>query len=312
MANKLPLISVLIPAYNHELYVEEAVRSVWEQSYPNIEIVVVDDASPDSTPKILDNLSKISPIPMRVYLNETNKGPTATLNRALKLSEGDFIALLPSDDKFAPRRFESQVQLFVNDPALMIVYGNGRTFSEEGPGYRLHREKVRRKLSMDTGDILDYLYTHTSPFFLQTALIKRNLIMEVGGLDESLVADDWVLNIKIFRELLRSGGHFACVDEDLVYYRVHEGNVHKDFNRQSKLKIEVIERLTPAPLKKEAFANIYWSIGWTILKRHNNLKQAFSYLAKSQQSKLKISRLIKLFWFVITHPSRMITGKTKI
>jgi alpha-1,3-rhamnosyltransferase len=309
---QLPLISVVFPSYNHEKYVEEAVRSIWEQSYPNIEIVVIDDASADSTPYILDNLSKISPMPMRVYRNETNKGPVVTVNRALKLSEGDFIALFASDDKFAPARFESQVRLFMNDPELLIVYGNGCTFPERGPGSRLHREKARQILSMDTGDILDYLYTNTSPFFLQTALIRRSLIMEVGGLDESLAADDWVLNIRIFRELLRSGAHFAYIDEDLAYYRVHEGNVHKDFKRQSKLKIEVIEHLTPVHLKKEAFANIYWSIGWTILKKQDDFKQGFDYLIKSQKNRFNLNRLIKLCWFIITGPFRAILTRGKI
>jgi glycosyltransferase involved in cell wall biosynthesis len=256
MVSRAPLISVIMTSYNYRRYIEESVKSVWEQSYPNLELVVVDDASSDGTPAFLEELRKRSPIPMRVYLNTDNRGPNWTQNRAVTSAQGEFITFLASDDKFAPRRFESQVRSFNQDPELMIAYGNGWSFKGRDRVARLHGEDVKRLLSQGADQILRYLYTHSSPLYLQTALVKREFLIECGGNDEQVLADDWVLNIRFF-QFLAKAGHFAYIDEDLAYYRLHDDNLHKNFARQIALKREVIERYTPKSLRREALANIY-------------------------------------------------------
>jgi hypothetical protein len=86
--------------------------------------------------------------------------------------------------------------------------------------------------------------------------VKKEFLLQCGGNDEQVLADDWVLNIRFFRALTKAG-HFAYVDEDTVYYRLHDANLHKNFARQFALKKEVIEKYTPQKLKREALANIY-------------------------------------------------------
>ena len=253
---KEPLISVVMTSYNYEQYIEESVKSVWDQSYPNVELVIVDDASTDTTPAILRELEKRSPILMRNYQNQKNQGPNSTQNRAVSLARGDLIAFLASDDKYAPDRFQSQVTLFKRDPHLMIVYGNGWGFKGRDLVARLHGDDVKRLLSQEAEKILRYLYTHSSPFYLQTALVKRDFLLECGGNDEQVLADDWVLNIRFFQSLAKAG-HFAHIDEDMAYYRLHDKNLHKNFARQIALKREVIRKYTPKGLKREALANIY-------------------------------------------------------
>lgn len=283
MLNPTPLVSVVMTAYNSTPYIEDSVRSVWDQSYQNLELVVVDDASSDGTLAILKELSQKSPIPMKVFHNEENQGPNRTQNRAVNLAEGDLIAFLASDDKFAARRFESQVRLFNQDPELKIVYGNGWSFAGDQLIARLHDENVKKLLSQNADEILRYLYTHSSPFFLQTALVKKKFLLECGGNDEKVLADDWVLNIRFFQRLQRLGG-FAFVDEDLAYYRIHDRNLHKNFSRQITLKKEVIEGYTPGSLKFEALANIYG-------------KQAQISFANSRQlTAVKYLLLSRVYW----------------
>lgn len=260
MTGATPMISIVMAAYQHAEYIEESVNSVWSQSYPNVELVVVDDASTDGTPAILKELRKHSPIPMRVFYNKENQGPNRTLNRAVGLAYAGLIGFLASDDKFAPNRFESQTKLFSKEPDLMIVYGNGWSFRNGNPVARLHGDEVKELLSQNANEILRYLYTHSSPFYLQTALVKKDFLLACGGYDEDVLADDWVLNIRFFQHLVRSG-NFAYLDEDLAYYRLHDSNLHKNISRQVALKKEVVEKYTPDHLKREALGNIYWKQG---------------------------------------------------
>jgi alpha-1,3-rhamnosyltransferase len=286
VASETPVISALIPAYNHESYVEEAIQSIWSQARAAVEIVVVDDASTDRTPELLESLRLRSPLPMRVVRNPTNAGTAKTLNRAIALARGDYVAMLASDDLWPPGRFESQLRLMTADPALEIVYGNGRVWSEGKVLGELHGQEVRQLLSRPASEVLEHLYTHVSRLFLQTALIRRTLLTTVGGFDESTVSDDWVLNIRIFEKLTRSG-RFAFVDEDLFHYRVHDANVHKNLHRQSAAIIEVVERYAPPGLRREALARLYWEQGMRAI-RAGESRLGLRYLFLSQVSARRI------------------------
>jgi len=291
IVSKESRISVVMASYNYERYIEESVKSVWDQSYPNLELVIVDDASTDATLAILKELEKRSPIGMTIYCNKENQGPNRTQNRAVGLARGDLIAFLASDDKYAPDRFKSQVDLFKRDLHLMVVYGNGWSFRGRDLTARLHSDDVKGLLSQDADRVLRYLYTHSSPFYLQTALVRKEFLLECGGNDEQVLADDWVLNIRFFQSLVKAG-HFANIDEDLAYYRLHDDNLHKNFARQIALKKEVIEKYTPKSLKREALANIYRKQAGIALV-HGDLLNGMSFLFLSKVNALLSKRSFK-------------------
>jgi len=255
-ANADPSISVAMTSYNYARFIEEAIRSVWKQEYANLELVVVDDASIDGTAALVGELVRQSPIPLRFYQNEKNLGPNLAQSRAVSLARGELIAFLASDDRYAGERFRGQVDLFKRDPDLMIVYGNGWSFRGNHRVARLHGDRVKSLLARDAARVLRYLYTHASPFYLQTALVKKDFLLECGGNDEEVLADDWVLNIRFFKALTQAG-HFAYLDEDIAEYRLHDANLHKNFARQLALKKQVVEKYTPSNLKRKALANIY-------------------------------------------------------
>src|SRR5262245_61924033 len=172
-----PIISVVMTSYNYARYIKEAIQSVWNQSSMNVELVIVDDASTDNTAAIIDELEEKSPIPIRFYQNEQNCGPNLTQNRAVSLAKGDLMAFLSSDDRYVEERFRSQVELFKRDPDLMIVYGNGWSFRDSHRVARLHGDLVKSLFAHDAARVLQYLYTHTSPFYLQTALVKKEFLL---------------------------------------------------------------------------------------------------------------------------------------
>ena len=100
----LPRVSVVIPSYNHELFVERALRSVLEQDYPDLELVVVDDGSTDGTRAVVERVLAEPTRCKLVYEAQANAGAHAALERAIALSSGEVIAVLNSDDYFHPQR----------------------------------------------------------------------------------------------------------------------------------------------------------------------------------------------------------------
>ena len=265
MTDYQPLISVVIASYNHEEYIGETIASIWRQRYPSIEIVIVDDCSPDGSWALLQDLRARSPLPMRIARNSQNMGSAATLNAALELANGELIAIFASDDLFAEDRFSSAVALFADQPALQIVYGNGISFTADARNRSVHKPWVKTLLDKEPAEIARYLYTHVSPLFLQTTLMRRELIEQVGGFDPQLLADDWLLNSRIF-SYLTGREQFAYLDEVMFLYRLHPHNVHRDSGRQHRLKLEFVEKHTPDELKPEAFSNIHYLLARSDLK----------------------------------------------
>ena len=254
-----PKISVLIPSYNHDQFIKETILSIWNQTYSNIEIIIVDDCSTDMTLSIATNLQKDSPIPMKIYRNKENLGPVKTVNKALNFCSGDFFTPFASDDLFKGNRYEAQVNHIRQNPDSVIIFGNGYAFDKTGDLYQLHNEFVQNLLTQKPEQILEYLYTHISPFFLQTSVIKTSFIKGLGGFDENGLVDDWALNIKIFKNL-SSQNQYSFVNQYLICYRIHEGSISKNYDRQKKLLLETIEKYTPKTLKSQAKGNIYWEI----------------------------------------------------
>jgi glycosyltransferase involved in cell wall biosynthesis len=294
MPERNPLITVLIASYNYEHYIAETIRSIWTQPYGNLEIVVVDDCSTDDSVDLLTNLQQHSPVPMFLYVNERNLGPALTCNRAISHAKGELLTFLGSDDLFVEDRFTRQVELFRQNKELQIVYGNGfRLENGKIKGF-VHGDRARELLSRKADQILEYLYTNSNPLFTQTALMKRELINNIGGLDPSALADDWVLNTNIFRYLVTHGGEYGYLDEPLFLYRIHDSNLHTNVLRQSRLKLDFIEKQTPEHLKKQARANIVYGLAFQAMQI-GDFKAALDYFQQSRQGGMVSAKVIR-FW----------------
>lgn len=294
-----PLISVLVPAYNHAPYIEEAVQSIWEQSYPCIEIILIDDGSADATFELARAMQARSPIPMQVA-TQSNQGINKTLNKALRLAKGELVALVASDDMFAPRRFEKQVAMFSANPHLKIVYGNGVSLENGKTGREVHDSAVKKLLNSPPQAILQYLYTNISPLFIQTCLIKRSFLELIGGFDERVLADDWVLNIRVFRNLKKKE-EFGFVDEVLFLYRQHGRNSHKNMEAQTRRILEVIEQYTPVEHRGAFLAKVHYNFAMQAAAA-KNFSKAFQHLKFSQQARLDPLRLAMFACKSIVYP----------
>jgi glycosyltransferase involved in cell wall biosynthesis len=215
-----PRVSVLMPAYNHERFVEKAVRSVWDQTANDIELIVIDDGSTDETPEILRSLAAVSPIPMAVTM-QPNAGISTTLNRALDQAKGRWVSILASDDYYGPNFIKRNLEvaerhgrddITQHSDAFLIEHDDSITgilgqVSQVAP---LHGEEFER-IATKSGRLLP------SSMFL-----PRQLFEGIGGFDPQLIAEDYDVHLRLARV-----GQFEFIDEPLVYSRYTPGSLGK-------------------------------------------------------------------------------------
>lgn len=130
MSVKLPFVSIIMPAYNSSLYIKEAIESVVSQSYANWELVVIDDCSKDETQSIVKEISKRDSR-VKLLINEKNMGAAASRNRGLDHVQGDYVALLDSDDYWHPQMLEKMLQR-AKETSADIVYCSYEIVDEYG------------------------------------------------------------------------------------------------------------------------------------------------------------------------------------
>lgn len=225
-------VSLLIPVYNHEVFLPELFESIWRQNCKSIQIVAVDDGSTDQSYDVLLECKARSPFEM-IVLRKDNGGICSALNLALDNATGDLIAVLASDDLLLPNRFEEQILLFQRSSNLKVLYNNGRYYINGEQRGKVHEYSIRYLLGGVKS--LSYYVTNEVPaLFIQSMLIKKTFLLEIGAFDEETNSDDWALNIKIFHSL-KNPNEFAFIDVDVFLYRAHEHQFHRDVAQMSEL-----------------------------------------------------------------------------
>jgi glycosyltransferase involved in cell wall biosynthesis len=198
------LISVVIPTFNRSARVLGAIASVACQTYPDIEIVVVDDGSTDGTGARLREL--VSARPLRVIEVGINEGAPAARNRGIAASAGRWVAFLDSDDVWHPRKLERQIAALSSAGAdFGACYTGLAAYDDEGRLRGVSR-------ATEVGDIRAALMTHNLVGSTSSVLIRRDLLTEVGGFAPALRScQDWDLWVRLSRLT-----KFACVPEILT------------------------------------------------------------------------------------------------
>lgn len=217
--NSMPLVSVIMPCYNHDAYVERAILSVLEQTYKNIELIVVDDGSKDNSCEVICRLSEKHGF---TFVEQENAGVCKTLNRGVfEFSKGSYIAVLASDDYWAIDKIEKQMALILAAKGSEFCYTQGLEFdSDSGDHIRIFPKKPK------VGRVLNNVFV-SQHVPAGSILFSRKLFQEMNGFDESLKEEDWDFVIRA-----ASLTDFLAVSEPLFYYRSHLGNTMKTRSRR--------------------------------------------------------------------------------
>lgn len=170
MKNELPLISVLLPVYNAEKYIQKAIDSLTHQSYQNIEIFCIDDGSKDNSLAIIERLTK-KDSRIKLFKNETNLGLIKTLNKAIGLANGKYLARMDADDVSLPNRLEKQMN-YLNDFDLDLIDCNINLINEK------NNEVFRTSFTPKTKNGLLFYSLMKTPLHHPTVFCKSFVLKE--------------------------------------------------------------------------------------------------------------------------------------
>jgi hypothetical protein len=204
-----PTISVLMPAYNAQAYLRDAVDSILRQTQQDFELILINDGSTDATAAIAEELSARD---ARIrYFTQENRGIVATLNRGLELCRGEFIARMDADDIAHPRRFEKQLALLRKDPRVVICGSDASILGRSGGVIRKPRTDAGCRAWLLVGPC----FVHPSVMFRRT-LVDRGLRYR----PDFQYAEDYD-----FWHRAAALGRMCNIKEPLLAYRFHGGQL---------------------------------------------------------------------------------------
>lgn len=196
-----PLISIVIPCYNGGATILEAVQSALDQTYENLEIIIVDDGSTDNSGTIVRELMSTEPR-LSLYTQE-NKGLSAARNTGLSYAKGQYIVFLDADDKLKETYIELALTYHQKDGETTIVYSNMELFERETGLFPLAPFEIRL-----------FLRHNCIPAF---AMVRTDQIKSIGGFDESVIlCEDWECWVHLLKVY---GGNVYRIEEPQYFYR---------------------------------------------------------------------------------------------
>ncbi len=226
-----PKVSINICCYNSQRFIRETLKSVLAQSYTDFEIVIIDDGSIDNTKNIIESFSD----PRIRYFYQENQGLSASRNKAVALSKGQFIALLDHDDIWEPDKLRLQIKLLDSDVEIGVVFSDGYAINENRK--RLYRFSKNSKPYR--GRVESYLFK-TNWIVCSTLVIRRELLLrEQFSLLYRIVEEyDLLLRLSLITK-------FDYAQEPLTMYRVHNLNCSRDIETLFKEEINCLENILP-------------------------------------------------------------------
>ncbi len=227
----MPIVSVIIPTFNTEQYIAEAIESVLNQSYQDYEVIVVDDGSTDDTPSVLDAyLDRIR------YFYKQNGGPASARNLGIRHAQGEYIAFLDADDLWFPHKLETQLKVFEDSPGIGLVHSSRIYFDDRNR----EPERIRARAEQyNSEDAFPYLFLRN---FIgnSTVIVRKTCFEEVGLFDESpefLGTEDYDMWLRISYRY-----PIGYVSTPLSKYRVREGQLSKNIEKACLNERNVIEK----------------------------------------------------------------------
>ncbi|RND00664.1 glycosyltransferase family 2 protein [Lysinibacillus halotolerans] len=268
-------VSVIMPVYNGEKYIKLAINSVLNQSYKDIELIVVDDGSTDSTAVIVKKIIEDNKLFDLKYLYQENKGPSVARNVGIENAKGEYIALLDSDDYYHRDKIYEHINYLLKNPNIDIAYGDLTIVNSES--------EIQNTLKAEMPSENQNLFL-ASMLFRQfipgpaTLVGKRECFINNPYNPDIIYAEDYDLTIRLAMKY-----KFAYVPEGIYYCRRHDRNLSNNHEAQLQSEIRIVRKIGKAfiwkiiedtPLeeanKKLLFAKIMIKIG--------NYQEAFERL----------------------------------
>lgn len=238
------LVSVIIPVYNHEKYVADTLRSIMEQTYADIELIIIDDGSTDSSFAVVQAmLPECEKRFIRVVAKtQSNAGSSETINRMLKEVHGEFVYFIASDDLAKPHAIEKEISFLSANPDYHLAVGDNELVDENGKRcywgkkrktvydikkakFRTFAERLQKlcRFDFNTEQFGTYPQLYIGNHVPNGYLIRRSILESIPSFNKEAPLEDWFLMLQIAKY-----GKLKFLDEILFSYRWHSSNTVKN------------------------------------------------------------------------------------
>jgi len=292
MKKEYPLVSVAIITYNQKEYLKECIESILSQDYPNIEIVVADDASTDGTQEMLQEYKEKYPKKFVLELAKKNLGITKNSNKAHFACSGKYIAWMGGDDLMLPKKITKQVQYMESNPDCTICYHNLEVFNSDTKQV-LYYFNEQKKYEGNVRTQIKY-----GTFNGACSNMVRAIKTPKNGFDERIpIASDWMYWV----ETLSNGGTINYIDEVLGKYRRHKNNITNKNN--NNINNSLIDHINTINILLAKYPQYKESINYRASKLYRDLRYKLDYelsLKLSLAYRLNLKSFLGLLVYIIS------------
>ncbi len=282
------LVTVIVPAYNHENYVQECIKSIINQTYKNIELIIIDDGSKDNTwQKIQEMKNFCEERFARIHFEtKENEGTCRTLNKLISLAKGDYIYIIASDDLAKPEAIEKEVKILQHNLDYVLAVGDNEFInsSSERIGWDKNHNSVNlsealyktfgralqkeiKDIDFNSPDFGTYDKMIKNNHVPNGYLIRKTALEQIGNFTPEAPLEDWWMHLQLSKI-----GKYKYLDEVLFSYRWHDDNTvkRKDYMQEIHLKTILYEQELVKALKDKKWLKIFE-------KNINKIKMKFNF-----------------------------------
>jgi glycosyltransferase involved in cell wall biosynthesis len=270
-----PLVSAIVPVYNGERFLRAALDSALAQTLENIEIVVVDDGSSDSSGAIADDYAARHPGKF-VVIHQPNGGLVVARNSGLAVARGRYIALLDADDEWLPHHLATCVEVLEKRADIGLVHANIERINLDGS----KRLAVKRFWKDNDRDVFATVYLRHEHVSCSTVVVRRDVLDRVGHFDAAfnrIGCEDRDLWLRCAVET-----QFVYLDDVHLRYRTHDENMSGNFEKMQRARAMLVEKFSETPngrpLRRQAWAAMYYGMGDQWLDAGKRMPAARAYL----------------------------------
>lgn len=241
---ELPLVSVILPSFNHRRFVGESIESVLRQTYPNIQLIVIDDGSTDGS---ADYIASLVEHHRFEFIAQANAGLIATLNRAKQLVRGKYVSLAASDDFYHPKKIERLVDFMESHPEYALVHAKIIQVDDQS------KEILRIDEPCFSGRVFGALLCGDFHLNGLSALVRADVYSQFQY--GQFYIDDWYMWLRIAEQY-----PVGYVDEYLAYYRRHDNHLSGKANKMMAAEKSILDCFAHTPAYPEAV--LRWREKW--------------------------------------------------
>jgi glycosyltransferase involved in cell wall biosynthesis len=295
----MPQFSVIMPCFNHAAFVGESIEGVLAQSVSDLELIVVDDCSMDTSREVIEKYVRSDPRVRGIY-HETNLGASRSRNDGMRAAQSQFLAFCDADDVWMPTKLARQLEILEKHPVHHVAYSDARIIDERGEETG---ERFSDKFPVPgngSGRLFEELCTRNF-INMQTAVVRRECIADSGYFDEQIKwVEDWWFWVKI-----ANTHSFVYTDEALAKYRVHQkstGRVQREGYKANRIKVFHRTLRNYPGISSELKGQIYYHIGAALDGLAKNRYARRCFIRSLQLQRPNLRALCRLLLSLIKIP----------